>query len=235
MKNNQNKKTKSLLSANKLSSFEKAYFKLAERLSLIIFEKYCHGEIEGEENLRALKGGYIIASNHSSYLDWLSLYFMFKKRFNSKIIFLAKEKLFKNIIWKKIMKAADCIMVTDHGIAISSMRKIINTIKNHGIIGVFPEGTRSHNGELLKAKDGVAKIALLTKAPIVPVGLTGLYETWPRQKLLPTSFAKCKIKIGTPIYPQELKTGTNKCDFDHFTKTIMDGIGQQINKSYIHD
>ena len=217
-----------------LTNFEKIYFKLAQHLSVNLFEKYCKGIVEGIDHIANLKSGFIIASNHVSYLDWLVLYSVFKNRYGKEIIFLAKDKLFNSVIWKKLIKATKCIKVTDKGISISSMRRIYRTVKGGGIVGVFPEGTRSPTGELLPAKEGFAKIAALTRAPIVPVGLIGFYEVWPRHKLLPSHFGNCKIKIGKPIFPDEIigDNGGAKPDYDRIANIAMQNIAELIGKKY---
>ncbi|OGC03164.1 hypothetical protein A2276_07120 [candidate division WOR-1 bacterium RIFOXYA12_FULL_43_27] len=218
---------------NKLTPFEKAYFTTVQNISLRIFDRYCEGEIKGIENILNLSSGFILACNHSSYLDWLILYSVFKNRFQREIVFLAKEKLFKSPLWQKLIKAANCIMVTDTGVSLSSLRKIYKTIRTNGIVGIFPEGTRSHNGELLQAKDGIAKIAMLTGAPVIPVGIIGLYEVWPRHKLFPSGFNKCVIKIGEPIFIEKM-LASEATNCGNITKNIMVSIGSLINKKYIH-
>ncbi|OGC21657.1 hypothetical protein A2291_06075 [candidate division WOR-1 bacterium RIFOXYB2_FULL_42_35] len=216
----------------KLSIFEHVFFKFTQHFSVRLFEKLCQGEIEGSENIANLNSGFIIACNHTSYLDWLVLFSLFKLRYNKEITFLAKEKLFKHVLFRKLIKAAKCIKVTDSGINISSMRKILRTTRNNGIIGIFPEGTRTNNGELLKAKEGIIKIALAAKVPIVPVGLQGFYEIWPRNKLFPTRLRKCKIKIGNPLYFDNLSDSLSDKDIAQHTSGIMKNIGDLINKSY---
>ena len=216
-----------------LTIFEYLYFIFVQHLSVKIFEKYCKGEINGLNNIRDVRTGFILAINHNSYLDWLILYSIFKIRYNMEITFLAKEKLFKSLIAHKLIKAANCIKVSDSaGISISALRRICKIIKNKGIVGIFPEGTRSPTGQLIKAKDGAAKIAVLSKAPVVPVGLIGLHETWPKHKPFPTHFHKCIINIGKPIYLNNIINASNKHNFKYITNTIMKSIGKLIGQDY---
>jgi 1-acyl-sn-glycerol-3-phosphate acyltransferase len=224
-------KTKAVIE-NKLTLFESIYFKLVQNLSINLFEKCCEGEIEGLENLESIDGGFLLAANHSSYLDWLVLYSIFKNHYGKEIAFIAKEKLFKNIVWRKLIKAANCIKLDDSGFSISSMKKIYNVIEKKGIVGIFPEGTRTSDGELIEAKDGVAKIGMFTNAPIVPVGLIGFYDVWPRHKLIPTSFVKCKIKIGKPINIKEIVATPKIGDFEQIVRTVMIRIAELTNKKY---
>ena len=63
----------------------------------------------------------------------------------------------------------------------------------------LPEGTRSHDGTLGEGRDGVAVLALRTGAPIVPVGVTGAYERWPRGQKLPHPGGRVTARVGSPF------------------------------------
>ena len=67
---------------------------------------------------------------------------------------------------------------------------------------VFPEGTRSRDGALQQARDGVAVLALRTGAPIVPVGIAGSYERWPRGQKLPHPGGHVTVRVGEPVPPR---------------------------------
>ena len=69
---------------------------------------------------------------------------------------------------------------------------------------VFPEGTRSHDGGLQAARDGVAVLALRTGAPIVPVGIAGSYGRWPRGQKLPHPGGHVTVRVGSPFRLDEL-------------------------------
>jgi 1-acyl-sn-glycerol-3-phosphate acyltransferase len=114
------------------------------------------------------------------------------------------------------------------------LRKVIRTINIGEIIGIFPEGTRSPNGELLPGKEGVAKIAILTKVPVVPIGLVGCYDIWPRDKILPALFKKCKINIGEPIYCGGISKNVRKGVYSWVVKKIMNEISKLSNKEYLY-
>ena len=72
-------------------------------------------------------------------------------------------------------------------------------MKRGNIIIIHPEGTRSNDGKLQKAKTGVARLALAAKVPILPVGLIGTFEILPKWKKIPR-LSKAKINIGKLIY-----------------------------------
>ncbi len=68
-----------------------------------------------------------------------------------------------------------------------------------GVFGIYPEGTRTRDGYLHKGKTGVARLALATGAPIVPVGLIGSDECQPTDARLPRLFKRVTIRFGPPI------------------------------------
>ncbi|MEO5885311.1 MAG: lysophospholipid acyltransferase family protein, partial [Candidatus Limnocylindrales bacterium] len=74
-----------------------------------------------------------------------------------------------------------------------------------------PEGTRSHDGALQEARDGAAVLALRTGAPIVPVGIAGSFNVWPRGQRLPHPGGKVVARVGTPFrLADELPPGTDR-------------------------
>jgi 1-acyl-sn-glycerol-3-phosphate acyltransferase len=177
-------------------------YKATMKISLFLFEKVFKGKIYGLENLNTFDS-YILAMNHASYLDWLIVYSYFYKHQKIKIRFLAKEKLFKNPFWKTLMLSANCIKVPDN-FNYSEFKDLRSKIiEDNVVIGIFPEGTRSHNGKIQEAHPGIVNIIKLTDKPVIPVALIGFYDLWPRSSLLPKLIKSYKsnpiINIGKPI------------------------------------
>jgi 1-acyl-sn-glycerol-3-phosphate acyltransferase len=69
---------------------------------------------------------------------------------------------------------------------------------------VFPEGTRSPDGSLQEAQDGVAVLAMRTGAPIVPLGIAGSNGVWPKGQKLPHPGGHVTVRVGRPFRPLEL-------------------------------
>jgi len=110
-----------------------------------------------------------------------------------------------------------------------ALRQALNLLKNDEVIGIFPEGTRTFNGKLLRARTGVAKLAL-TGVPIIPLGITGTFKLWPRQQKFPKFKKVVEIKIGKPIYFKAKRV--NKKILHEFADQVMRKIGKLINKKY---
>lgn len=140
----------------------------------------------------------VIVANHGSYLDWLLLHVVLRRCFRRKIQFLAKEKVVRNPLFRVLVRATESIVVEDARKS-RALPAAIEVLSGAGaatdtILGVFPEGTRSRDGEPLPAIAGAARIARKAGVPIVPVALAGFFEAWPSQSLLPR-FKRRRLSI----------------------------------------
>ncbi len=197
------------------------------------FRIFLKGTIIGQENLP--KEGFIVAANHVSYLDWIILYTIFRRKFKSNIYFLAKAKLKSSPLWNFYLQSAGTIIIDYDDL--HSLRQgfasIHHHLQNKEVVGIFPEGTRSPDGRLLPANEGIGRMVLNAGAPIVPIGLNGFYQAWPRHKRLP-GIAPCTIKIGEPVYFNINDYPNRKEAKSAITHLIMKHIGELIDHDYGH-
>jgi 1-acyl-sn-glycerol-3-phosphate acyltransferase len=166
------------------------------------FFRILKGRVVGSENL--IPPPYILAFNHSSYLDWLLVYYVFSRHYGIEVFFLAKTKLNTNPVWRACVVYGKAIVIDYDNKR--SIRKALLQMRAHlgnrHVVGIFPEGTRSVDGLLQAPQQGVAWLAIKANVPIIPVALKGFYEAWPRHSLLPGK-ACCTIRIGTPIFQDQ--------------------------------
>lgn len=172
--------------------------------SYLFFRTLCRGEIKGEEYLKErLDGNFILVSNHVSYLDWLVIWGVFKFRYKTDILFLAKEKLFYDKFWGRLMRYGNCIKVRNDGSKITDERNV-RTLLQENKVAIFPEGTRSRDGKLQAFKPGAAIFSMRNEVDIIPIGLVGFYESWRPEARLPRPHP-CSINIGPAIPAAALK------------------------------
>lgn len=187
-------------------------------------------EVEGLHNIPK-EGAVIIASNHESYFDFLC----FGSISPRKIHYLAAEKFFESKLWRPLMNMTGQIKVDrKHPDKTKVFSQVFSALNQGRMIGIFPEGTRSPDGKLLKAFKGVGRIALKSKTPIVPVGIIGTYEIMSRHDKYP-KLKKAKIKIGAPMHFKELHD-VNHSD-EHYavvTDKVMLKIAELAGKEYPH-
>ena len=168
----------------------------------LILKIFWRMEVIGIENLPE-SGGMIIASNHVSYLDPAVL----ASSLNRKIYFITKKEVFKNTFISFIFKNLNAISVDRGNADILAFKKAINILREEKVLGIFPEGTRSSNGELQELKLGAIKIAMKTGVPILPVGIIGTHKIYPRGIKFPILFKhKIIVKYGVPQYLNTLKS-----------------------------
>ena len=187
-------------------------------------------QVEGLEHIPK-QGPIIIASNHESYFDFLCFWAISPRR----IQYLAAEKFYSSKFWKPIMIATGQIKVDRNNKDKNNVyNQAHHILKNEGVLGIFPEGTRSRTGEMGKAFTGVTKFSLETKVPIIPVGMIGTYNILPPHKKIP-KLKRCKIKIEKPILHEEHynKEITEEL-LRNLTDNLMKIISSLINKEYKH-
>jgi len=212
------------------------YERLATRLTYQVIEKIIAPlikkiwveEIEGLENILE-EGPLIVASNHESYFDFLCLTAISPR----KIHYLTAEKFFKSKFWKPIMELTEQIRVDRLNPEKTQVyQRVYSLLQQNRVIGVFPEGTRSPDGHFLRPYTGVAKFALTTKVPVIPVGIVGTYEILSRYDTFP-KFRKAKIHIGKPMFFHEYYDikHTNE-HFEIVTHKIMMEIAKLAGKDY---
>ncbi|MCX5667103.1 MAG: lysophospholipid acyltransferase family protein [Candidatus Omnitrophica bacterium] len=146
---------------------------------------------KGLENM-PMTGKAILASNHSSYLDSVMLFYVTPRPFYA----IAADFLFK-IWWLGWgLRLTDCIGARD------SVAGALAKLNEGNMILIFPEGEckKCREVEVGRAHKGVAVFALKTGAPVIPIGIKGTFEAWPTSRILPRRSQRIEISVGRPFY-----------------------------------
>ena len=164
-------------------------------------------KVYGVDNLP--EGNFVAAANHASYVDDFIFPYTLTTKANKKFHVFVNSRFYKNIFFKKFLDNYECIPVdVAKNVQDDKKRKATNErafklafnyLKRGDIFLIFPEGGRSEDGKLKKAKTGVAKVALTARLPVIPVGIKGSYEIMPKGAKFPR-FKKADIIIGKPLY-----------------------------------
>ena len=142
------------------------FYEIARGIVSAIFHIHFKIIVEGKENIPKEKGSFIIASNHVSNTDPPMVGVVFKKKYT----FMAKEELFQvNPIFTWLIKKLGAFPVKRGSKDTAALDEAIQSLNNGRVFVIFPEGTRSKDGELGKPKSGVSLIAAKAKVPVVPV------------------------------------------------------------------
>ncbi len=182
-------------------------------------------EVEGLDNIPK-EGPAILASNHFSFLD----HFLLPAVVDRKITFIAKAELFENKVMGFLMTQWGQIPVNRGTGDNSAIDQALGVLRDGKLFGIYPEGTRTRDGKLHRGHTGVARIAILSGAPVVPVGMIGTYELLPRGAPRP-KIGKVGIKIGAPMNFSFLSGRENDRELLRvLTDEIMEAIGDLIGQ-----
>ncbi len=178
-------------------------------------------KVVGQENLPPEGEKIVLCSNHISNWDPVVLLILHRKRH---IHFMAKAELFKNrlfawFIGKQVGAFAVHRGTGDTG-ALETAKRIVEERK---IMGIFPEGTRSRDGKLMRAKSGTALIVAQTGATVQPVAVVTRDQ---RVRL----FQRTLIVYGKPLTPADLHLDGEEPDIRYASRRLMEVIGDLIEQ-----
>jgi len=184
----------------------------------IFFNTLYNLKIDGIDNMPS-EGPFIIASNHASFYDPPVIIAAVQR----KIHWIINKNLYNVIILNKIFK------LFGHIGANGASGKVIELLNKGCIIGIFPEGTRTYNGNLLKGKTGAALLALKTQSTIVPCAVKGTFDVYPRSRTFPR-LGNIKVIFGKPIFLNKQHNNhiTDEC-LESATKIIMNNIKKLLD------
>jgi 1-acyl-sn-glycerol-3-phosphate acyltransferase len=155
--------------------------------------------IEGAVDDIPREGPVIIAANHASNLDAVVLGSYLIPRIGRRFQWLGKKELFEWPIVGYMARHGGVHPVDRDSADVEAFRLAKRILDEGHVLFVFPEGTRSADGGLQLARDGVAVLALRTGAPIVPVGIGGSDRVWPRGQRLPHPGGRVTVRVGPPF------------------------------------
>jgi 1-acyl-sn-glycerol-3-phosphate acyltransferase len=152
--------------------------------------------VEGRDEVPA-QGPVILAANHRSFMDSLFLPLVIRRR----VTFVAKAEYFddKKTAW--FFWGVGQIPIRREGGSASerALASATDVLEQGQVFGIYPEGTRTRDGYLHRGHTGVARLALRTGAPIVPVGMIGTDDINPIDRKFPRLFRTVRIQFGAPI------------------------------------
>ncbi|GLY03435.1 MULTISPECIES: lysophospholipid acyltransferase family protein [Actinoplanes] len=155
-------------------------------------------QVEGAEHIPS-DGGVVLASNHSSYLDFIFCGFGTQPA-GRLVRFMAKKQVFDHKVSGPLMRGMRHIPV-DRKAGTGAFREAIEALKKGEIVGVFPEATISESFTVKQLKSGAARMAQESGAPLIPMAVWGPHRLWTkgRKKELTKRHVPVLIKIGEPI------------------------------------
>lgn len=147
-------------------------------------------------------GPLLIVANHESFIDPPLIGCAIAKR---ELAYLARSGLFKSKPLGLLLRSFNCVPVSESGGDVAAMRTVISLLHAGNAVLIFPEGSRSPNGQMQEFKRGVALILRKAPCPVMPVAVEGPFRAWPRHRKFPTLFRhRVATNYGQPIPSDQL-------------------------------
>lgn len=174
----------------------------------------------GRENIPE-SGGVLLISNHLSHLDVFVLGLLLRRNLN----YVARSTLFTPFLGP-LIRSVGGFPIQREGSGAQGFKESMKRLRSGAIVTFFPEGTRSRDGELGELKPGIAALASRAGVPIVPAGLAGTFEAWPRSSPMPRPRA-IRVHYGEPIAPESLEG----LDSEAVLKRLGAGLRDSVAKA----
>ena len=171
------------------------FYRLVRFLDRAFCRLWFRLRVEGVERIPR-QGGILLAANHQSFLDILAVGASVPRH----VTFVARDTLADTAWLAFVMRRCEAILVRRGTSDRAAIRAMSETLASGGIVAIYPEGTRSRDGDPGTFKGGAVMAARLARVPILPVGIRGGFQAWPRGRTIPWP-KKVGIRFGTPIDP----------------------------------
>jgi 1-acyl-sn-glycerol-3-phosphate acyltransferase len=185
-----------------------------------VYDACFRGEVVGTENIPK-RGPFLIASSHTSYLDPPLVGCQVARQMR----FFARKSLWNNSLASWWLDRVETIPVDRDSGDVGAIRRVLEALHEDRAVVLFPEGTRSPDGQLQKPKAGVGLMACKSGVPVVPCRIYGSFEAFGKGKKLPRFGTPVTVVFGAPIAAAEYDAaGAGKERYQIASQRIMDRI-----------
>jgi 1-acyl-sn-glycerol-3-phosphate acyltransferase len=187
----------------------------------VIFATYFRWSVFNPERV-PLTGGVILASNHASFLDPP----LVGSGLHRDINYLARESLFRFPVVGAVLRSWNSVPVDRDGGGAAGLKAILERLLAGGGIILFPEGTRTTDGQLQKARSGIGLTVIKSNAVVIPVRTFGTFEAYGKNHKFPRP-KKVAVKYGEPMRFEKLRAEAKDCSKPRL-KEIYQEIADEI-------
>lgn len=180
-------------------------YRIVWLIARALFYTYFRGRYFHPERV-PLSGPVILAANHASVLDPP----MIGSGFNRIVNYLARKTLMEIPVFGALLRRLNVVPVDRDGSGGAGLKAILDRLLNGGIILLFPEGTRTADGNLQTAKSGVGLTVIKSTAPVVPVRVRGTFEAFGRHMKIPMPH-RVSVVYGEPMDFKALREESKTC------------------------
>lgn len=151
------------------------FYIIGRAIFFLLSELFFKYRVYGRRNVPK-HGAVIIASNHASYLDPIFVGCGMRRPLN----FMARDSLFRNFFFGNLIRLVNSFPVKRNFQDVGAMRAAVSRLKKGRPLLIFPEATRTRDGNLREAKAGISFLSHAGCAPVVPVYIKGNFKVWPK-------------------------------------------------------
>ncbi len=198
----------------------KALYRFAHTMIIVVLKTLFHFRVHGQENLPCRAA--IIAANHQSYIDPPAI----GVATSEEIFYLAREDVFKFAPFRRLCLRLNTILIRKRRADRSALRAVLSKLADGRKVLVFPEGTRSYDGELQAPEHGISLLAHRSRAAVVPSYVSGTFRVLPRGRKM-VHFHPISVSFGSPLRfdALSLRDGT-RAAYKAFSQRVMDAIAR---------
>ena len=180
------------------SLLNRSWYQLWRRLLKLVAVFVYRVRFSGQENIPAT-GGVLVVSNHQSHFDPPLVGIGCRRQMN----YVARRTLFSFPPFGWFLHSVGAIPIDRDGIGLGGIKESLKLLKRGEMVLIFPEGTRTSDGEIKPFRPGFTALAARSNAAILPVAVDGAFQVWPRTKKYP-GLGKIRVHFGTPIPHTEI-------------------------------
>jgi 1-acyl-sn-glycerol-3-phosphate acyltransferase len=199
-------------------------FAVGQVILRLLLRVFCRWRVEGRENVPS-QGAAILACNHLSLIDPPIVGTMVTPR---KLFYMAKAELFRSRPLRWLITRLGAYPVRRGTADRRALQQTLNILKAGELVLVFPEGTRSEDGNLQPPELGIALLVAQARVPVIPVALTGTNHVLPRGSSIPRP-AHVQLRVGKPITFDDLSARPDREEMQQVAERIMREIKQLWN------
>jgi 1-acyl-sn-glycerol-3-phosphate acyltransferase len=141
--------------------------------------------------------------------------------FQRRLNYLARKSLFRFPPFRWLIEFLDAIPLEHTGLGIGGLKECLRRFKHGEMVLIFPEGTRTRDGSVQAFQPGFLTLARRGAVAVLPVGLDGAFDAWPRDALLPR-LARIRVCVGEPFTAEQIKG----LDDTQFLRQLEDRVRQ---------
>jgi 1-acyl-sn-glycerol-3-phosphate acyltransferase len=190
-------------------------WKLAQTIVRVSTSTLFDLKVYGRKNVPD-EGGALMISNHQSYLDPAIL----GAQLGRPMSYLAKSELWKNPVFGWLITRLYAFPVRQGAGDKGAIEETIRRLHEGHLLNIYPEGSRTPDGEMLPIQRGVALVIRKAKVPVVPAVIDGSFAAWPKGSVLPSPHP-VRILIGKPVRMDHMKGPEILAEIDRMFREML--------------